>query len=81
MDIMTQYANAINTLGGYDIREVRAKLNTPQAEQVMQSLRIYVAAYLETLENHDSYTRDTAENAWIDLMRMADDGFEGLPEP
>jgi hypothetical protein len=81
MDLMNEYNNAINILGGYDIRGVRAKLNTPQAEQIMQALRIYVAAYLETVDNLDSYTRDTAENAWVDLMRMADDDFQGLPEP
>jgi hypothetical protein len=81
MDLTTEYANLINILDGYEIRELRAKLNTPQAEQMMQSLRIYVAAYLDTVENLDSYTRDTAENAWIDLMRMVDDDFQGLPEP
>ena len=81
MDFTAEYTNLINILEGYDIREVRAKLNTPQAEQIMQALRIYVAAYLETVDNLDSYTRDTAENAWIDLMRMADDDFQGLPEP
>ena len=72
MDRTTEYANLINILDGYDIPNLRAKLNTPQAEQMMQALRIYVAAYSETVQNLDSYTRDTAENAWIDLMRMAD---------
>jgi hypothetical protein len=80
MDLTAEYNNAINILGGYDIREVREKLNTPQAEQVMQALRNYVNAYLDTVENHDLQTRDTVENAWIELMRAAD-GFEGLPEP
>jgi len=80
MDLTTEYNNAINILGGYDIREVREKLNTPQAEQVMQALRNYVNAYLDTVENHDLQTRETVENAWIELMRVAD-GFEGLPEP
>jgi hypothetical protein len=80
MDLTAEYNNAINILGGYDIREVRNKLNTPQAEQVMQALRNYVNAYLDTVENHDLQTRDTAENAWIELMRLAND-FEGLPEP
>jgi len=80
MDLTAEYNNAINILGGYDIREVREKLNTPQAEQVMQALRNYVNAYLDTVENHDLQTRDTVENAWIELMRSAD-GFEGLPEP
>lgn len=80
MDLTAEYNNAIKILGGYDIREVREKLNTPQAEQVMQALRNYVNAYLDTVENHDLQTRDTVENAWIELMRAAD-GFEGLPEP
>jgi hypothetical protein len=80
MDLTAEYNNAINILGGYDIREVREKLNTPQAGQVMQALRNYVNAYLDTVENHDLQTRETVENAWIELMRAAD-GFEGLPEP
>jgi hypothetical protein len=80
MDLTAEYNNAINLLGGYGIREVRDKLNTPQAEQVMQALRIYVTAYLDTVENHDLPTQQTAENAWIELMQVAD-GFPGLPEP
>jgi len=71
MDFTDEYTNLINILEGYEIRGLRDKLNTHQAEQMMQSLRIYVAAYLDTVDNLDSYTRDTAENAWVDLMRMA----------
>lgn len=78
---MDEYTNAINLLGGYHIREVRDKLNTPQADQVMNALRDYVNAVLDVEANPTAYARDTAENTWIELMRLADDGFEGLPEP
>ena len=81
MDRMDEYTNAMNTLNCYGIREVRDKLNTPQAEQVMQALRDYVNAVLDVEANPTAYARDTAENTWIVLMRLADDGFEGLPEP
>jgi hypothetical protein len=47
----------------------------------MQALRDYVNAVLDVEANPTAYARDTAENTWIVLMRLADDGFEGLPEP
>jgi hypothetical protein len=81
MDYLAEYNDAMNTLNWFGIREVRDKLHTPQAGQIIQALRNYVNAYLDTLENHDLPTRDTAENTWIVLMRMVDDDFDGLPEP
>lgn len=55
MDLTAEYNNAINILGGYDIREVREKLNTPQAEQVMQALRNYVNAWIELMRAADGF--------------------------
>jgi hypothetical protein len=80
MDFLNEYNDAMNRLNCYGIREVRAKLNTPQAEQVIQALRDYVNAVLDVEANPTQHTRDTTENTWIELMRVAD-GFPGLPEP
>ena len=80
MDYLAEYNNAMNILNT-NIREVRAKLNTPQAGEIIQALRDYVNAYLDSLENNDANIRETTENTWIVLMRLADDDFDGLPEP
>lgn len=81
MDHMDEYNNAMNILECYGIREVRDKLNTPQAEQVIQALRDYVNAYLYTVAHpHDVAARDATENTWTVLMELANDG-PGLPEP
>jgi hypothetical protein len=80
MDHMDEYNNAMNTLNCYGIREVRDKLNTPQAGQVIQALRDYVNAVLDVEANPTAYARDAAENTWIVLMELANDG-PGLPEP
>ena len=80
MDYLAEYNNAMNILNT-NIREVRDKLNTPQAGEIIQALRDYVNAYLDSLENNDANIRETTENTWIVLMRLADDDFDGLPEP
>jgi len=79
MDHMDEYNNAMNTLNCYGIREVRDKLNTPEAGQVIQALRDYVNAVLDVEANPTAYARDAAENTWIVLMELA--SGPGLPEP
>jgi hypothetical protein len=78
---LTEYNHAMNLLNSSGIREVRDKLNTPQATQVMQALYDYVNAYLETQNTQDRLVHEAADTAWTHLMRLADDDFDGLPEP
>jgi hypothetical protein len=73
MDYISEYNDAMNSLNWFGIPEVRDKLNTPQAGQIIQALRNYVNAYLDTLENHDSNTRQITEDNWVVLMRVADE--------
>ena len=73
MDYISEYNDAMNSLNWFGIPEVRDKLNTPQAGQIIQALRNYVNAYLDTIENQDSNTRQITEDTWVVLMRLVDE--------
>ena len=68
---LTEYNHAMNLLNSSGIREVRDKLNTPQAAQVMQALNDYVNAYLDTRNTQERHVHETADAAWTHLMRIA----------